>query len=332
MLPAKILAAAIQALMVVGLCFDAAFGQPVQAPVSAELYTPYIFEKADVFIRIDFGSLRKAEAFPQLRANVEEGLVKLQEDFLISTGVFLDHVDVFVMIEVMESDRVVAAGVIELNQPITETQMLERIHEASKGGGKEPKELRTIQLADRRVFVNPNSNSYQICLIDEKTMLIGTKGLVAEVLHGDDKAEPQELLKAMGRLDFGKPVIAAAKAPPPRADAIIRAANVNYVRVEGSVDKLVRAEVVLECGDEKQAEDTRVIAQCLCDFLAGAQDDWAYKPVFAGVKVTGDDWDVRISGDITPAQWNALWHEVLDKPDAKDDRNDKTNGRKDLVP
>jgi len=332
MLSAKRVAVGIQTLMVLGLCLDAVFGQPAQAPVSAERYSPYIFEKADIFIRIDFGSLRKAKAFPELQANVKEGLVKFREDFLASTGVFLDDVEVFVMIGLLESDPMVATGVMELKRPITERQLLERINEASKSAGSEPLDLQTIEVAERRVFVNPNAGSDQICLIDEKTLLIGTKDLVEEVLRRDKKAASQEFLKAMGRLDFGKTLIAAAKAPPPKADAIVPAANVNYVLVEGSVDELVRAEVVLECGDAKQAEDTRVIAQALCSFLARAQDDWAYEPVFAGVEVTRDGKDVRISGSITPAQWNALWHEVTDEPSTEEDGNDKANNGKDAAP
>jgi len=332
MLSAKIVAEGIQTLVVLSLCLDAAYGQPVHAPVSAVRYAPYIFEKADVFIRIDFGSLRKAKAFPELQANVKEGLVKFREDFLASTGVILDDVEVFVMIGLLESEPTVATGVMELKQPITERQLLERIHEATKSAGKEPPDLQTIEVAQRRVFVNPNAGSDQICLIDEKTLLIGTKGLVEEVLRRDKKAASQELLKAIGRLDFNKTLIAAAKAPPPKPDAIIPAANVNYVLVEGSVDELVSADVVLECGDEKQAEDTRVIAQALCSFLASAQGDWAYKPVFAGVEVTRDGKDVRISGNITPAQWNALWHEVMDETDTKEDGKDETNGGQDVVP
>jgi len=262
MLSAKHIAEAIRSLMVVSLCLNTAYGgEPAPASADAIRYAPFIPEKADVFFRMDFGALRTTKAFPELRANVKEGLEKLHKEFLHATGVPLDDVEVLVVTGVIESDPAVAMGVMELKQPITEEQLVERMHKAAKSAGKAAPKLQTIEVAGRSAFVNLNAGPDEICLINEKTVLIGSKGQLTELLRRDKTSEPQQLFQAIRRLDFGKILTVAAKVPSPKGDATAAIAHVEYVFVEATVDDLVRAEVVLACVDEELAEQTALYAQ-----------------------------------------------------------------------
>jgi hypothetical protein len=228
----------------------------------------------------------------------------------------------------IESKPTVATGILELRQPITEKQLLERIRVAAEPAVDESLQLQTIQVAGRSVFVNANAGSDQICLIDEKTLLIGSKGQVEEVLRREEHAEPQDLVKAIQRLDFGKIVTVAAKVPPPKADAVWAVQHVKHVLVEGAVDELVRAEIVLECGDEEQAEETNHTVQAFCKLFAGTEQDPIQRAVFGESKVTRDGKDVRISGKITPAQWNTIWRDMMGKPDKQKSDGKKTDNAK----